>query len=141
MPMHFYLQMEGTDMAVSMLLLLLLLLTAVTQAVVAVTDSTLTTDQLHTVLCVGTVAHRHFAPGRHLFFSLPRTNPNVARRTLSEPLSQRDDLQTVNVILGKLHQGTRWPINCSDQAEMTLQAHQFYTTVTFCLCGTKRGPA
>ena len=41
-------------MAVSMLLLLLL--TGVTQPAVALTDGTLTTDQLHTVLCVWTVA-------------------------------------------------------------------------------------
>ena len=123
--MHFYLQMEGTDMAVSMLLL-----TVVAQAAVAVTDSTLTTDQLHTVLCVGTVAHRHFAPGRPLVLSLPRTNPNVARRALSEPLSQRDDLQTVNVILGKLHQGTRWPIELfrprSDDTADTSVLHHSY---------------
>ena len=54
--------MAGADMAVS----ILLLLTVVTQAAVALTDSTLTTDQLHTVLCVWTVAHSHFAPGRPL---------------------------------------------------------------------------
>ena len=122
-------------MAVNMLLLLLLLLTAVTQAVVAVADSTLTTDQLHTVLCVGTVAHRHFAPGRPLVLSLPRTNPNVARRTLSEPLSQRDDLQTVNVILGKLHQGTRWPIELfrpsGDDTAGTSVLHHSY--ILFCV--------
>jgi len=54
--MQFFLQMSGPDMAVN----ILLLLTAVTQAAVALTDSTLTTDQLHTVLCVCTVANRHF---------------------------------------------------------------------------------
>jgi hypothetical protein len=54
------LQMAAADMAVSTLLLLLL--TAFTQATIALTHSTLTTDQLHTVLCVWTVAHRHFAP-------------------------------------------------------------------------------
>jgi len=48
MPMHFSLQMSGANKAVSMLLLL----TAVTQAAVALTHSTLTTDQLHTVLRV-----------------------------------------------------------------------------------------
>jgi hypothetical protein len=52
------------------------------------------------------------------------------------------------------HRGTMWTwwtafcerytreqdgrLNCSDQAEMTLQTHQFYNTVTFCLCGTER---
>jgi hypothetical protein len=56
MPMHFSLQMAGVDMSVSilfLLLLLLLMLAAVTQAAVELTDSTLTTDQLHTVLCGG----------------------------------------------------------------------------------------
>ena len=62
--MHFFLQMAVAEMAVSMMLLLLL--TAVTQTALDLTDSTLTTDQLHTVLCVWTVAHRHFAPGRPL---------------------------------------------------------------------------
>jgi len=93
-------------MAVSMLLIL----TAVTQAAVVLTDSTLTTDQLHTVQCVWTVAHRYFAPGRPLVVSLPRTKPDVTRSALGDPLPQGDDLRTVNVILGKLHDGTRWPI-------------------------------
>jgi len=85
-------------MAVSMLLLL----TAVTQAAVALTGSTLTTDQLHTVLCVWTVAQRYLAPGRPLVVSLPRTTPDVTRSALGDPLSQRDDLKTVKVMLGKL---------------------------------------
>jgi hypothetical protein len=98
--------MSGANMAVSILLLLI----AITQAAVTLTDSTLTTDQLHTVLCVWTVAHRYFAPGRPLVVSLPRTTPYIARSAISDPLPQRDDLKTVNVILGKLHEGTRWPI-------------------------------
>ena len=110
MPMHFSLQMAEADMSVSMLLPLMLLQAAFTQAAVALTVSTLTTDQLHTVLCVWTVAHRHFEPGRTLVLSLPRTMPHVARSALSDPLPQRDDLQTVNVLLGKLHEGRRWPI-------------------------------
>ena len=98
MLMHFYLQMAATDMAVSMLLLL----TAVTQPAVALTDSMLTTDKLHTVLCLSTVAHRHFAPARHLIVSMPRTMSDVACSPLSDPLPQTDDLQTVSVLLGKL---------------------------------------
>ena len=82
-------------MAVSMLLLL----TTVIQAAVALTDSTLTTEQLHTVLCVWTVSHRCFTPGRPLVVSLPHTKPDVARSAFINPLPQRDDLQTVNVIL------------------------------------------
>ena len=95
-------------MAVSMLLLLLL--TAVTQTAVALTESTLTTHQQHTVLCVWTVAHRHFEPGRPLVVSLPLTTPDLARKDLSAPMPQTDDLQMVNFILGKLQEGTRWPI-------------------------------
>ena len=97
-------------MSVSTLLLLQLLLAAVVRADVALTVSTLTTDQLHTVLCVWTVAHRHFAPGRPLVVSLPSTTSEVALSALSDLLPQSDDLQTVNVLLGKLHEGRRWPI-------------------------------
>ena len=115
-------------MAVSMLLLLLL--TAVSQAAVALTHSTLTTDQLHTVLCVWTVAHRHFSPGRSLVVSLPRTTPDVARTALNDPLPQRDDLQTVNVLMGKLHEGTRWPIELfrtsTDDTADSLVLHHSY---------------
>jgi len=61
--------------------MLLLLLTAVTTAAVALIDSMLTTDLLEIVLCLWTFAHRPFATGR-----------------------LRD------VILRKLHEGTRWSI-------------------------------
>jgi hypothetical protein len=109
--MHFSLQIEEQDLAICiMLLLLLLLLTVVTKAALSLTHITLTSDQLHTALCVWTVAHRHFAPGRTLVVSLPRTTPDVARHALSETLPKKDELQTVNVILGKLHEGTKWPI-------------------------------
>jgi len=126
MPIHFSLQMVGYNISVS----ILLLLTAVTQAAVALTDSTLTTDQLHTVLCVWTVAHRHFAPGRPLVLSLPRTTPDFALSALSDPLPQRDDLQTVDVLLGKLHEGTRWPIELfrssgHDSADSSVLQHSY----------------
>ena len=126
-PMHFSLQMAGYDTAVS---ILLLLLTAVTQAAVALTDSTITTEQLHTVLCVSTVARRHFSPGTPIVVSLPRKMPDVARSTLTEPLPQRDDLQTVNVLLGKLHEGTRWPIELfwpsgEDTADTSVLHHSY----------------
>jgi len=107
MAMHFSLQMARNDVSVS----ILLLLAAVSQgAAEALPASTLTTDQLHTVLCVWAVAHRHFAPGRTLVVSLPRTTKNVARRALSEPRPNRDDLKTAKFLLGKLHEETRWPI-------------------------------
>jgi len=41
---------------------------------------------------------------------MPGAMPDFARSSLSDPLPQRDDLQTVSVLLGKLHEGTRWPI-------------------------------
>jgi hypothetical protein len=130
--MHFNLQMAGVDMSVSILvLLLLLMLTVVTQAaVIALTDSTLNTDQLHTVICVWTVAHKHIAPGRPLVVSVPRTKPDDARNALREPLPQRDELQTVNGLMGKLHEGTRWPIELfrtsgDDTADISV-LHQSY---------------
>jgi len=106
------------------------LLTAVTQASVALIDSTLTTAKLHTVLCVWSVAHRHFAPARPLSVPMPRTTPDVARSPLSDPLSQRDDLQTVSVLLGKLHEGTRWPIELfrpsgDDTADTLVSQHSY----------------
>jgi len=124
--MHFYLQMTVGNMAVSMLLLL----APVTQAAVALTDITLTTDQLHTVMCVWNVAHRHFAPGRPLVVSLPRITPDVNRSALSNPPSQNGDLQTVNVILEKLNDETRWPIELfrpsGDDTADTSVLHQSY---------------
>jgi len=115
-------------MAVS--ILLLLLLTAVTQAAVALTDSTLTTDQLHTVLCLWTVANQYFAPGRPLVVSLPRTTPDVARSAVTEPLPQRDDLQTVKILLQTLHQETRWPVELfrpsgEDTADTSVLHHSY----------------
>jgi len=104
--MHFTLQMAVAEMFFNMLLAL----TAFIQTDLALRDSTLTTDQLHTALCVWTVAHRDFAPGSSLVVSMPRTTLYVARRYLGDPLPQRDDLQTVSVLLGKLHEGARWPI-------------------------------
>jgi len=92
--------MAVADMAVSMLLLLL---TAVTQAAVALTDSTLTTDQLHTVLCVFGPSHTDTShQGRNLVVSLLRTTSGVARGVLSKPLPEKDDLQTVERHTGKV---------------------------------------
>jgi len=106
MQKNFLLQMAAADLTVSMLLLL----TAFIQVILALRDFTLTTEQMHTVLCVWTVAQRHFALGRPLVFSLPRTTLDVNRSALSDPLPQRDELLMVNAVLGKLHKGTRWPI-------------------------------
>jgi hypothetical protein len=89
MPIHFSLQMTGAEMSVRMLLSLL---AAVTQSAVALTDRTLTKDQLHTVLSVWTVSHRYFAPERPIVVSLPRTTPDVARSVLGDPVPQTGDL-------------------------------------------------
>ena len=107
------------------ILQLLLLLTAATPAAVTLTDSTLTT-----VRCVWTVAQRHFAPGRPLVVSLPRTTTEDAHSALNDPLPQTDDLQTVIVILGNLHKGTRWPIelfrpNGDDTADTSVLHHSY----------------
>jgi hypothetical protein len=131
MTLHFLLQMAEKNIAVSMLLLLL---TAVTQAALAQTDGTVTIEQLHTVLCLLTVAHKHFAPGRPLVVSLPRTKSDFARTALNDRLPQRDDLQTVNVILGKLHEGTRWPIELfrssgDDNAHSSVLQHSYIVFV------------
>ena len=120
-------------MSVSILLLFLLLLmmmSEVSQAAIPLTDSTLTTQQLQTVLCVWTVAHKHFTPARPLVVSLPRTTPNVARSDLSDLLPQSDELQTVNFILGKLHEGTSWPIELfrpsgDDAADTSVLQHSY----------------
>ena len=114
----------------SVSILLLLVLNAVTQADVALRDSTLTTHQQQTVLCVWSVAHRHFLPGRPLVVSLPRRTSEIARRDFSDPLPQRDDLLTANFILGKLHDGTRWPIELfrpsGDDTADTSDLHHSY---------------
>ena len=127
MTLHFFLQMSGFDMAVGMLLLLLF---AVTQSALALTQNTLTTEQLHAVLCVWTVANRHFVRGRTPVVSLPRTTSPVARSTLNEPLLQKDNLQSVNVILGMLHEGTKWQIelfrSSADDAVDTSVLQQSY---------------
>jgi len=120
--------MAAADMFATMLYTLLL--TAITQAAVPLTDSTLPTDQLHTVLCVWTVARRHFAPGRPLVLSLPRTKPDVARSALSASLAPTDGLQTVSVILGMLHEEKRWSIelfrpNGDDIADTSVLHHSY----------------
>ena len=121
--------MTGADISVSILLPLLLLNSA-TQAAVLLRDSRLTTQQLQTILCVWNVAHKHFAPGRPVVVSLPRTKPDVSRSDLSDPLPKRDELETVNFILGKLHEVKTWPIELfqtsGDNFADTLVLHYSY---------------
>jgi len=61
---------------------------------------------------------------------MPRSTPEIARSPLSDLLPQRDDLETVSVLLGKLHEGTRWPIELfrpsgDDTAETTVLHHSY----------------
>jgi len=126
MPMHFSLQMGETEMFVSMLMLL----TALSLAASALTDMTLITDQLHTVLCVWTVAQRYFPPGKPLVLSMPQTTPDVARRALSDLLPLSDELWMVNGILRMLNEGTRWPIelfrpNGDESADTSVLHHSY----------------
>jgi hypothetical protein len=85
---------------------------------------------MRTALSVLTVAHRNFTPGRTLVVSLSRTTLDVARHALSETLPKKDELQTVNVILGKLHGGTKWPIeqfrpNGNGSADSSVLQHRY----------------
>ena len=44
---------------------------------------------------------------RPIVVLLPRTTPDVARSALSETMPQGDEMQTVKVLLGKLHEGAK----------------------------------
>ena len=55
----------------------------------------------HSPMCVDRRTQT-FRTRKPLVVSLPRTTPDVALNDLSESLPQRDYLQTVNVLLGKL---------------------------------------
>jgi hypothetical protein len=63
-----------------------------------------------------------------------RRRPQRSQR----PLSQKDHLQTVNAILGKLNEGTRWPIELFRTKGDNIADSSVYTTVTLRLCGKKR---
>ena len=107
-----------------------LLFTAFIQALHAGSDMALTTEQLHTVLCVETIAQSYFTPGRPLIVSLPASRQEVTRRTLRETLPYADDMQLLNAILEKLNKKTRWPIELfrtsGDETADTTVLHQSY---------------
>jgi len=61
---------------------------------------------------------------------MPRTTTEVALSALSDPLPQRDELQTVSLLLGKLHEETRWPIELirpsgDETADTTVLQHSY----------------
>jgi hypothetical protein len=87
-----------------------LLFTAFILAVHAGSNMALTTQQLHTVLCVGSIAHKYFTPGRPLIVSLPASSQEVPRTKFRETLSHTDDMQLLNAILEKINERARWPI-------------------------------
>jgi len=107
-----------------------LLITAFTQAVHAGIQMALTTLQLHTVLCVETIAHKYFTPGRTLTVSLPASRKEVSRPPFKETLSHTDDMQLLDAILKKLNERTRWPIELfrtsGDETADTTVLHQSY---------------
>jgi hypothetical protein len=70
----------------------------------------LTTEQLHAVRCVETIAHRYFTPGRPLIVSLPDSRQEITRRAFIETMPRADDMQLLNAILERLNERTRWPI-------------------------------
>jgi hypothetical protein len=107
-----------------------LLLTAFIQAVHAGNEMALTTEQLHTVLCVENIAHRYFTPGRPLIVSQPSSRQEVTRTALKETLPHADDMQLLNAMLEKLNERTRWPIELfvpggDETADTTLLHHSY----------------
>jgi len=107
-----------------------MLFTAFIQAVHAGSDMALTTQQLHTVLCVESIAHRYFTPGRTLIVSLPASRQEVSRTTFKQTLSHTDDMQLLDAILEKLNERTRWPIELfrtsGDETADTTVLHHSY---------------
>jgi hypothetical protein len=107
-----------------------LLFTAFISAVHAGSDMALTTEQLHTVLCVETIAHKYFTPGRSLIVSLPASKQEVTYRAFKETLSHTDDTQVLNAILEKLNKNTSWTIELfrpgGDETADTAVLHHSY---------------
>jgi len=107
-----------------------LLITAFIQAVHAGSDMALTTQQLHTVLCVESIAHRYFTPGRTLIVSLPTSRQEVSHRAFKQTLSHTDDTQLLDAILEKLNERTKWPIELfrtsgNETADTTVLHHSY----------------
>jgi len=104
--------------------------TAFIRAVHAGSEMALTTEQLHTVLCVETIAQRYFTPGKPLIVSPPASSQEVAPRALRETLSHADDMQLLNAILETLNEKTRWPIELfrpsGDETADTTALHHSY---------------
>jgi hypothetical protein len=107
-----------------------LLFTAFIKTVHAGRDIALTTDQLHTVLCVETIADRYFAPGRPLVVSQPDSRQEVTGRPLRETVPHKDDLHILNAMLEKLNEKTRWSIEIfqpsnDETADRTVLHHSY----------------
>jgi hypothetical protein len=107
-----------------------MLFTVVLRAVHAGSEMALTTQQLHTVLCVETIAHRYFTPGRPLVVTLPGSKQEVTNTTFKESLPHADDMHLLNAMLEKLHERTRWPIEVFRQsfdetADTTVLHHSY----------------
>jgi len=107
-----------------------LLITAFIQAVHAGSDMVLTTQQLHTVLCVESIAYKYFTPDRTLTVSLPASRQEDTRPTFRATLFHADDIQLLDAILEKLNERTRWPIELfrtsgDETADATVLHHSY----------------
>ncbi|XP_033611240.1 uncharacterized protein LOC117283066 [Cryptotermes secundus] len=87
-----------------------LLFVVFTQGVLTESNNILTTQQLHTALCVETIAHRYFTPGSPLVISLPGMGQTGIHRPFLGILQHRDHLQMVNFLLENLNERTTWTI-------------------------------
>jgi len=128
--------MTAADMAVSMLLLLL---SAVTQD--AVDWQTACWPQTScTLSCVCGPSHTDISRQQDISSSGCHAQRWMSPATLSVILCLRRTICKRRTYYWEIYTRVQdGRFNCSDQAEMTLQTHQFYSRVTLCLCGTKRG--
>jgi hypothetical protein len=82
----------------------------ITWRVLTASDNVLTTQQIYTGLCVGTIAQGHFTPGRPPIISLPMTEQAVTHKSFPGTLPHRDNLQMLVIMLKNLNERTTWPI-------------------------------
>jgi hypothetical protein len=73
------------------------------KAVLTLQNHILTKEQLHTVLCVDTIAHTYFTPGRPLVVSLHDMGQESTHKQLIQTAPHRDNLLLVKFMLQKLH--------------------------------------
>jgi len=82
------------------------------------------------VLCVSSIASRHFVPGQPLVISAPESD-HVADRA---PVLHRTEVQLMDAVLSSLHAQSKWPILTSrsdDPAVSSDAAHKHQSYVIF----------